>query len=440
MTRGKWLMAGAGSLLLALGLLSPWPFTRPSAGATHALAPVTAVIRNDLGQLKWVRTEGADYTATEEAGRQIYLAGGCSYCHSQHVRPVKADDSRPWGPVSAEPRRWGPVSEAAEYAGDPQQVLGNPGIAPDLAREGLKYSDEWHLAHFWNPPLVTQGSIMGGVAGLFDAPPDPVKIVHDSSAGATLEQTPATEALFDFKNKEQVKLTPNADGLLFVPMSARGKYPLIWTPNDEYAGSSLKLVAETKEIGALIAYVQKLGMARGRWRELFEPQEVDGSQITLARSAEWIARGQRVYERRCVACHGVKGDGNGWASTFLYRQRPRNFTMGVFKFRLAKGLLPTDADLMRTITRGVRGTAMPAWFELPIEDRLAVMQYVKYELAVDRSDPQKPDYYFADEPPGRSHADRPAASALGRASGPWRQGLAAGQMLGVPRRRRQRRW
>ena len=101
-----------------------------------------------------------------------------------------------------------------------------------------------------------------------------------------------------------------------------------------------------------------------------------------------------------MPCHGEKGDGNGWAATFTYRQRPRNFTLGEFKFRLTKGPLPSDTDLLRTISRGVRGTAMPAWFELPLDDRLAVIQYIKYELTVDRSDPQNPDYYFNDGPVG----------------------------------------
>ena len=117
-------------------------------------------------------------------------------------------------------------------------------------------------------------------------------------------------------------------------------------------------------------------------------------------SDEWINFGREVYERRCAGCHGVNGDGNGPAATFLYRQRPRNFTLGVFKFSLTKEPVPTDGALIRTITRGVRGTAMPAWYELPLTDRLAVIQYIKYELAVDRSDPKNPYAYFVEEPPG----------------------------------------
>ena len=83
----------------------------------------------------------------------------------------------------------------------------------------------------------------------------------------------------------------------------------------------------------------------------------------------------------------------------MQKDRPRNFTLGVFKFRLTpSGSLPDDGDLLRTITRGVRGTAMPSWHELPQKDSLAVIQYIKYELAADRSDPKKPYLYFVEEP------------------------------------------
>ena len=232
-------------------------------------------------------------------------------------------------------------------------------------------------------------------------PTQRIKIVDDGGGNRTLEKTPFTQALFNFGSKEQIKLTPNTDGLLFVPLQARGKFPLIWTPNKEYTGDTVRIAAETDDLHALIAYVQKLGMNRGKWRDLFEPQEIEVTDVTLPRSAEWIAYGKEVYERRCIGCHGEKGDGNGPAATFLYNQRPRNFSAGEFKFRLSQKPVPTDGDLLRTITRGVRGTAMPAWYELPLNDRLAVIQYIKYVLAVDRSDPKKPYAYFTEEPPGQ---------------------------------------
>jgi len=397
----------------------------PTAETRKAQAPVTAVVRTDLGELKWVATEATDYTPLEAAGRQLFLKDGCTYCHSQYYRPVK-EELRPWGYVSANARRWGPAVEPGEYAYDDPLTFGTRGIAPDLSRTGLKYGDEWHLAHFWNPPMVRPGSIMGGFSGLYDAPATRVKIVDDGAGGKTLERNAITEKFFDFDSKAQVKLTPNPTGLMFVPMSARGKTPIVWTPNDEFTGDNVRLAAETDAISALTAYVQKLGTNRGKWREVYEPDDIiDPTKPAEPRSDAQIARGQAVFEKNCIGCHGVKGDGNGMAATFTYKQRPRNFTLGVFKFRLTKATLPTDADLLRTISRGVRGTAMPPWFDLPLQDRLAVIQYVKYVLTVDKSDPQKPYYYFVEEPPGAplqiGTPPKPTAELVAHGQEIWKQ-------------------
>jgi cytochrome c oxidase cbb3-type subunit I/II len=379
------LVAGVFCFFLALVTQGVMPFFEPSARTTK----VTAVVRTDLGQLKWMVTDSTDYTPQQKLGRAIYLREGCWYCHSQFVRPV-----------TGETRRWGPVAESGEYAFDIPHLFGTRRIGPDLTRVGLKYGDEWHLAHFWNPRQLSPDSVMAPYRGFFYQPAQPVKIVDDGSGNKTLEKTPVTESLFDFASKDQIPLTPNADGLLFVPSKAKGKAPRIVIPKGQFTGDTVRIAAETEQLEALIAYIQKLGMNRGKWRDLFEPQEVEVTDLTLPRSQEWIDHGKEVYERRCAGCHGVKGDGNGTAATFLYRQRPRDFTAAVFKFRLTKEPLPTDGDLLRTITRGVRGTAMPAWYELPLNDRLAVIQYIKYELAVDRSDPAKPYAYFTEEPPG----------------------------------------
>ncbi len=380
------LLAGVFFFFLAVVTQGVLPFLEPSARTNL----VTAVVRTDLGQLKWMVTAATDYTPLQQRGRDVYLREGCWYCHSQYVRPV-----------TGETRRWGPVSEAGEYAYDVPHLFGTRRIGPDLTRVGLKYGDEWHFAHFWNPRMLSPDSIMASYRDLFDLPSRPVKIVDDGQGGRTLEQTAVTKKLFDFASKDQIKLTPNAEGLLFVPKAAAGKFPLIWTPNKEYTGATVTLAVESDDLEGLIAYVQKLGMNRGKWRDRFEPQELESSGAALPASEEWIAYGKEVYERHCVGCHGDKGDGNGTAATFMYNQRPRNFTLGVFKFRLTQKPVPTDGDLLRTITRGVRGTAMPPWYSLPLNDRLAVIQYIKYVLAVDRSDPKKPYAYFVEEPPGQ---------------------------------------
>jgi cytochrome c oxidase cbb3-type subunit 2 len=377
------LVAGVGFFFLALITQGILPLVEPSSRSNK----VTAVVRTDLTQLKWVVTESTDYTPLQERGRRVYLREGCWYCHSQFVRPV-----------TGETRRWGPTSESGEYAYDVPHLFSTRRIGPDLTRVGLKFGDEWHYAHFWDPRMLSPDSIMAPYKGLFDAPDEAVKIV-DSGGVRTLEKTELTQRLFNFTSGDQVKLTPNVDGLLFVPKAVQGKFPVIWTPNHEYDGTTVKIAAETDDLSALIAYVQKLGMDRGKWRDLFEPQEIAVGGALLPRSDEWIAYGKEVYERRCIGCHGEKGDGNGKAATFMYNERPRNFNLGVFKFRLTKEPVPTDGDLLRTITRGVRGTAMPPWYNLSLNDRLAVVQYIKYVLAVDRSDPKKPYAYFVEEPP-----------------------------------------
>jgi cytochrome c oxidase cbb3-type subunit I/II len=404
------LVAGIGFFFLAVVTQGILPLVEPQSRSTK----VTQVVRTDLGELKWMMSDATDYTEQQQLGRAVYTREGCWFCHSQFVRPV-----------TGETRRWGPVSQAGEYAFDTPHLFSTRRIGPDLTRVGLKYSDEWHLAHFWDPRVLVPDSIMPRYAGLFDAPRTPVKIVDDASGSRTLERTPDTERLFNFASQEQIRLTPNADGLLFVPQRAKGKYPVIFTPNDEFTGEAVRLAATTEELEALIAYLQKLGMNRGKWRDMFEPQRLEASLVSVPRSDEWIAHGKEVYERRCIGCHGEKGDGNGPAATFMYNHRPRNFTLGVFKFRLTSKPIPTDGDLLRTITRGVRGTAMPSWHDLPDKDRLAVIQFIKFELAVDRSDPANPYAYFVEEPPGAplhiGEPPEPSAELLTRGSEVWKQ-------------------
>lgn len=88
-------------------------------------------------------------------------------------------------------------------------------------------------------------------------------------------------------------------------------------------------------------------------------------------------QGREVYERNCVLCHGSRGDGKGELSPGL-TPRPRSFREGLFKFRSTPwGKLPADADLRRTITHGLSGTAMGMFATLQEEDVAAVIEYLK---------------------------------------------------------------
>jgi mono/diheme cytochrome c family protein len=90
-----------------------------------------------------------------------------------------------------------------------------------------------------------------------------------------------------------------------------------------------------------------------------------------------VARGKKSFDRYCISCHGVEGDGRGPSAEWL-DPRPRILTSGVFKFRsTASGELPTDADLLRTITNGLHNTYMPRWAPITAREREDVVQYVK---------------------------------------------------------------
>jgi cytochrome c oxidase cbb3-type subunit 2 len=87
--------------------------------------------------------------------------------------------------------------------------------------------------------------------------------------------------------------------------------------------------------------------------------------------------GRVLYDRYCAGCHGAAGDGHGPAAAMLVT-KPRDFTKGLFKFRSTPaGTLPTDADLLRSITRGVNRTSMPEWRLLPETERWALVEVVK---------------------------------------------------------------
>ena len=109
----------------------------------------------------------------------------------------------------------------------------------------------------------------------------------------------------------------------------------------------------------------------------------EGIPVTprLLEHGEWVFRGL------CIGCHGINGDGNGavWELGDLYAKehklprKPRDFTEAVYKLRSTpSGSLPTDADLFKSMSRGlVLNQDMPAFKFLPERDRWAVIAYIK---------------------------------------------------------------
>jgi mono/diheme cytochrome c family protein len=102
-----------------------------------------------------------------------------------------------------------------------------------------------------------------------------------------------------------------------------------------------------------------------------------GTYHDYNRRANLVQRGYDVYNRYCVGCHGENGDGDGPATQRLIT-KPRDFTSGIYKFRSTdSGSLPLEADLYRTITRGLAQVSMPAFPLMPDRDKVAVVEYIK---------------------------------------------------------------
>lgn len=149
------------------------------------------------------------YTAIQLAGRDIYTREGCYNCHSQMIRPFRA-----------ETLRYGHYSVAGEFVYDHPFQWGSKRTGPDLHRVGGKYSDEWHRIHLINPRDLVPESIM--------------------PAYPFLENTPV----------DAEAMAPN--------MRALRRVGVPYT--DEQIASAAEDVKGKTELDALIAYLQVLGI------------------------------------------------------------------------------------------------------------------------------------------------------------------------------------
>jgi cytochrome c oxidase cbb3-type subunit 2 len=105
------------------------------------------------------------YTALQLTGRDVYIREGCYNCHSQMIRPFRA-----------ETERYGHYSVAGEFVYDHPFQWGSKRTGPDLARVGGRYSDEWHRVHMNNPRDVVPESNMPAYPWLSKAPADAATI------------------------------------------------------------------------------------------------------------------------------------------------------------------------------------------------------------------------------------------------------------------------
>ncbi|HET8529768.1 MAG TPA: cytochrome-c oxidase, cbb3-type subunit II, partial [Methylomirabilota bacterium] len=115
------------------------------------------------------------YTPLELAGRDVYVAEGCNNCHSQMIRPIRA-----------ETMRYGEYSKPGEFVYDHPFLWGSRRIGPDLARVGGKYPDLWHVRHMEDPRSTTPQSIMPAYPWLARTPIKWSAVERGVAAQATL--------------------------------------------------------------------------------------------------------------------------------------------------------------------------------------------------------------------------------------------------------------
>jgi cytochrome c oxidase cbb3-type subunit II len=135
------------------------------------------------------------YSPLRLAGRDIYIREGCYNCHSQMIRPFRA-----------ETERYGHYSVAGEFVYDRPFQWGSKRTGPDLARVGGRYSDEWHRVHMNDPRDVVPESIMPGYPWLAKTKLDPQSIVPKMRALKRLGD-PYTDAEIAEAPKELVDKT-----------------------------------------------------------------------------------------------------------------------------------------------------------------------------------------------------------------------------------------
>ena len=138
------------------------------------------------------------YTALQVIGRDIYQREGCYNCHSQMIRPFRA-----------ETLRYGPYSVAGEFVYDHPFQWGSKRTGPDLARVGGKYSDEWHRIHLNNPRDLVPESNMPAYAWLEKNPVD-ASSIKAHMEGLRTVGTPYTDeqiasAADDVKGKTEIE-------------------------------------------------------------------------------------------------------------------------------------------------------------------------------------------------------------------------------------------
>jgi cbb3-type cytochrome c oxidase subunit II len=264
-------------LLVIGGLMVFW-------ASVFAMVIVPALTLNERPSDIW-----RPWTDIEAQGHKLYVANGCSYCHSQFVRVFDWD-------LGAER-----IAQKGDYVAMEPAILGTERTGPDLSQSGGEHPDDWHLAHFTNPRYTRPMSLMPSWEFLG---PDAVNALT-----AYIQAMGGKNA--DFR----------------VARQAKWKKPAVeaWEEGPE------------RNVRWLHDQVPQV------WLDMPNPYPA---------TAAGLGRGKKIYEQYCINCHGQMGDGNGPAAQYL-KPQPLNFTTlrrhlvqgkyvgGLFYYQIMNGITGT---------------------------------------------------------------------------------------------------
>jgi cbb3-type cytochrome oxidase cytochrome c subunit len=248
------------------------------------------------------------WTAQEQAGHDLFVSNGCSYCHSQFIRVFDWD-------LGAER-----IAASGDYAGQTPAILGTERTGPDLSQAGGEHPDDWHVAHFTNPRFTRPQSIMPSWEFLG---PDNIRnlIAYIQAEGGT-----------------------NAD--------ARVARQLQWKQAAlEVSESTPQFVKPRQTVDDNVQWLHS--QVPETWRHMPNPYPA---------TEAGLARGKLIYQQFCINCHGAMGDGNGAAAQYL-KPKPLNFT--TLRRHLVDGKY-IGGIFYYQIMNGITGTAMP-YFKRELE-------------------------------------------------------------------------
>jgi len=199
----------------------------------------TIMVKSNIPTISSVKP----YTPLELEGRDIYIREGCVGCHSQMVRPFRD-----------EVERYGEYSKAGEYVYDHPFLWGSKRTGPDLHRVGGKYSDNWHLNHMYDPQSTSSGSIMPGYKWLIRNQLDKSNTETKMRAMVTLGVPYSPSDIANAQQNMTDQGTRIEENLYADPDFAENY------ENDKTNGGDDFIEMKDREIVAVIAYLQRLGM------------------------------------------------------------------------------------------------------------------------------------------------------------------------------------